>query len=212
MAANGAGDRKMNTGLVFSLSGLLFLITITPGPNNLILMHAGASGSLAQAGRVVLAIQSGGLLVLSLVWLGLSGLIAADDGGVEVFQWFGPVVLILLGNWILFGKASGGNALPSASMIGLAFLQLVNPKSWMLVVSLLSLAGEAALTSAGWAVFLTLFALVPLTSQFLWLLAGQGINRLFLRKPRYRCWFDRITGLALVAAGLLSLAILAADQ
>ncbi|HET9473144.1 MAG TPA: LysE family transporter, partial [Steroidobacteraceae bacterium] len=61
----------MDTHSLLPLAGVLVAAAITPGPNNFIVMEAGARGGLVSAGRATLGVILGSLLLLALILAGV---------------------------------------------------------------------------------------------------------------------------------------------
>lgn len=181
--------------------GTLIATAITPGPNNLIVMQAGARGGIAAAGAAILGVLSGSLVLLGFVWVGLGTLIEAVPIFKIVLSLAGGAYLAWLGLSLLLRRSSSSSqeALPS-TLLAVAVFQLLNPKAWMLLAT-----AAAAMSDAGSLLVLSvLVVLVTSTCLSLWALAGAAAAHV-LAKPRARRLFERSMGavLALSAAGIL---------
>jgi threonine/homoserine/homoserine lactone efflux protein len=192
----------MDTHSLLPLAGVLVAAAITPGPNNFIVMEAGARGGLASAGRVALAVILGSLLLLAVILAGVGR-------ALDLFPQLGAVLSLAGGThlaWLgaslfLRANASGESAsrerdLPS-SLLGVAAFQLANPKAWILITT-------AAATVAGTGGALQLALMLMLVSGVclsVWGIAGAVAARL-LARPRFRWWFDRTMGVLLATSAL----------
>ncbi len=191
---------------VLPVLGALVAAAITPGPNNLIVMEAGARGGIAAACAAILGVLSGSLVLLVLVWFGLDTLIEAMPILASVLTLAGGAYLAWLGLSLLLRHRSSTShkALPS-TLLGVATFQLLNPKAWMLIAT-----AVAAISDVGGLLVLSiLVVLVTSTCLSLWALAGAVAAQL-LQKPRARDVFERSMGavLALSAAGIVIDALL----
>lgn len=184
--------------------GLIFAAAVTPGPNNFIVLEAGARSGLLAAGRAIAGVLIGSLLLLSFVWTGVGSLMRAAPVAQVVLSLAGGLYLGWLGAAMLAAGSGGAEhaapqRLPS-SLLGVAAFQLLNPKAWVLVTT-------AAAAVSGSGDVLTLGALMVGVTGLcltLWGLAGHALRRL-LGAPRQRLWFDRAMGalLSLSAIGLV---------
>jgi threonine/homoserine/homoserine lactone efflux protein len=191
---------------VLPVLGALVAAAITPGPNNLIVMQAGARGGIAAAGAAILGVVSGSLVLLVLVWVGLDTLIEAMPILEFALGLAGGVYLASLGLSLFLRRRSSisQEALPT-TLLGVATFQLLNPKAWMLIAT----AAAAMSDRGGLLVLIVLVVLVTSTCLSLWALAGAAAARL-LAKPRARDVFERSMGvvLALSAVGIVIDAVL----
>jgi threonine/homoserine/homoserine lactone efflux protein len=184
--------------------GVLIAAAITPGPNNVIVMEAGARAGFTAAARMMLAVVAGSLLVLVLVWLGVGGAMAAWPASQTAFGIAGGAYLGLLGIRLLLRGEANANQASSAlpmTMLGVTGFQLVNPKGWILVTT-----AAAAMPQVGDVFTLAiLMVLVTGTCLALWAVAGAASARL-LSRPGPRRWFDRTMGalLAVSAIGIVA--------
>lgn len=184
------------------LAGLLLLITLSPGPNNLVLLNVGTSGGMSRAFAAVLGIQVGSLLVLALVWLGVVGgaLIAGLD---RLMVYGGALLLIIMAFSIFMGGKNGSVKMPAMAFWPLMLFQLANPKSWMLVFAALSVIPKQNDALLEGAVFLTIFVLAPLCAQLIWLAAGAVIREKFDQSQRFDLLFRYLmAGALLLFAGM----------
>ncbi|WP_161829844.1 LysE family translocator [Steroidobacter agaridevorans] len=173
--------------------GVLFAAAITPGPNNIIVMQAGARG-MAPAIGAVLGVVCGSMLLLIVTWFGF-GL------ATSVVPAFTLVLHILCGAylaWMGFAllmreRTSATDAAVPSTPLGIAVFQLLNPKAWILV------AAAVAAMPQGQSLTLLVLLMVAVTSAclMLWALAGTAATRLFAR-PEARRAIDRILGAVLM--------------
>ncbi len=180
--------------------GALFAAASTPGPNNLIVMQAGARGGIVAAAPAILGVLSGSLVLLGFVSLGIGEMIEAVPHFRMALSFAGSTYLAWLGLSLMLRRSSTSSqqALPS-TLLGVATFQLLNPKAWMLIVT----AAAAMSDTGGLLVLSGLVVLVTSTCLSLWALAGAAAARM-LAKPLARRLFERCMGavLALSAAGI----------
>ena len=75
------------------LAGVLVAAAITPGPNNFIVMEAGARGGLVSAGRAALGVILGSVLLLALILAGVGRFL-------EQFPQLGAVLSLTGGTYL----------------------------------------------------------------------------------------------------------------
>lgn len=194
----------MNLDAWLAAAALLGVAAITPGPNNLVVLRAAGQAGLRGAMPAIAGIVVGGLLLLALMVLGAGAAFAAwpplRHGAVVV----GALYLAWLGLSLCFGGVSPAPPTRSARLpteaLGLVGFQFLNPKSWVLVLTVL-----AALPAADLRNYLTLaglFALIPAACLLLWALLGAWLAR-WLAHPAVRRGVDIATGALLMACAVL---------
>lgn len=189
---------------IAAAAGLLTVAAITPGPNNLIVMHAGAA-RVRDALPAVAGIVCGGLLVLSLAVAGIGAAIAAWPSLRLLATILGAGCLAWLGlSMALRPQAAGAasTALPHG-FVTLTGFQLVNPKTWVMMLTLVA-AVPSADAAAAWLRLAPLAGAIPVPCLLLWAGFGRALARR-LGDAQTRGRVDRVLGLLLVAcaAGLL---------
>jgi threonine/homoserine/homoserine lactone efflux protein len=181
--------------------GVLFAAAITPGPNNIIVMQAGARG-MARAMGAVLGVVCGSMLLLIFTWFGFGLATSFVPALTLILHILCGAYLAWMGIALLTreqGTAIDG-AIPSTPW-GIAVFQLLNPKAWILVAA----AVAAMPRGKSLAVLVLLMAAVTSACLMLWALAGAAATRLFAR-PAARRVIDRILGaiLLLSTAGIVA--------
>ena len=171
--------------LLLALMGFAFVTSVTPGPNNLMLLASGANFGVRRTVPHMLGISLGHAFMVTLVGLGLMGLMEAVPGLQTVLKAVSLAYLIYLA-WKIATAAPPPEAGAVARGRPLTFLQAaafqwVNPKAWAMALS--AVAAYAPDRSWGAVVAVAaVFSLVNLPSIFLW--AGMGqVLRNFLSDP-----------------------------
>jgi len=194
---------------ILSAVGLLFAAAITPGPNNFIVLDAGARGGAASAARAISGVITGSIALLALACAGMAPIVGTVPAANSVLAVAGAAYLACLGIGLVVRAGSTRDGSRSAglpqSFVGVATFQLLNPKAWVLVTTL-----AASLTGAREAAVL-LGAMIIVTGLCLtaWAVAGSLLSEV-LSGPARRVWFDRAMGALLVgSAGCLAVEALA---
>ncbi|MDE0346237.1 MAG: LysE family translocator [Boseongicola sp.] len=184
---------------------IVAVAAITPGPNNFIVMSASLRGGVAAALPAIVGVIAGSIALLVLVWVGAGTLFEMVPEIQPVLRIAGAAYLIWLG-FCLIRKASGPDggtvdrALPATAW-GVASFQLLNPKSWVLVVTAVSAVGG---TLVGMASLAVIFVAVMGLCLSIWSMAGQLISR-WLVDPRSRRTFDTAMGALLMGSAAMLL-------
>ena len=180
----------------------VFVSSITPGPNNVMLTASGANFGYQRSIPHMLGISVGGVLMLLMVGAGLGALFAQWPLLYTLLQVVGALYLLWLA-WKIATSGPGSRGAVQGRPLGFwqaAAFQWVNPKAW-----LMSLGVVTAYTSpqAYWPSLL-LAALVMLLVNYpcisVWTLFGRSVGR-WLQSPRALRSFNR----AMAALLLLSL-------
>ena len=189
----------MSIDLFLALLSFAFVTSITPGPNNLMLMASGANFGFRRSLPHMFGISLGHGLMVFLVGLGLAG----------VFEAFPPAKLILKAASVVYmlwlawkiahaaapqaGRAGG----VPMSFVQAAAFQWVNPKAWAMALGAISAYATGGLGSVG--IVCVAFACVNLPSISVWVLAGEQLRHL-LTNPRRLALFNWTMAGLLVAS------------
>ena len=180
----------MTLELISALAVFAFVTSITPGPNNLMLMASGANFGFRRTIPHMLGIGIGFALMILAVGAGL----------IQVFDAFPPSYLMLRAFsvfymlWLAWRIATAaGLADAQASGNPMTFLQAaafqwVNPKAWaMALTAITAYAPDRSLWSI--ACVALVFGSINLPCVSSWTILGQQMARL-LRSPRQRVAFN----------------------
>lgn len=186
--------------VLFALMGFAFVTSITPGPNNLMLMASGANFGLRRTLPHMLGVALGFGGMILLLGLGVEQVIQSAPG------WATAMKMVSLGYMLwLAWKIAHASAPESGAVTGrpMGFLaacafQWVNPKAWMMALGALSAYTEGAGCVLAVA---AVFTLVNLPSVAVWAAMGQGLRGV-LQDPRRLRLFNGAMALLLVASML----------
>jgi threonine/homoserine/homoserine lactone efflux protein len=197
--------QAMSSHIAQPLSVVLLLAagTLSPGPNNFIVMRAAARGGLAAALPAIAAILLGSVVLLALAGSG-AGAFARWPLLRQAIAIGGSLYLLWLGVSLMRTQAASDTVpvAPSGALALFAF-QLLNPKAWTLALTLV-----AAQTTPR--IFEILQRLAPLyvgiaaVSLALWAALGGVLRRTGLR-PAQQCWMERAFGASLALGAVLLL-------
>lgn len=194
----------METGLdLTALTLFAFVSSITPGPNNLLLMRSGARFGFAPTGPHVVGIEAGVAGLVVLAHLGVGALLLALPSSFTVLRWACFAYLAWLAWRVLRddGAAAHGPD-PDARPMGIgaaALFQLVNPKAWMMAITgITAFSTGRDLTAGGVGTVIAIFIATGTPCMLCWALWGAAIHRL-LRRPGARRAFN--VAMAVIVAG-----------
>jgi len=191
----------MTNELILALVGFAFVTSVTPGPNNMMLMASGANFGVIKTLPHMLGVSLGHAFMVFVVGLGLMQIFDAVPLSYSILRIVSVVYLLWLAWKIataagLQGRSAG--AKPFTFLQAAAF-QWVNPKAW--VMALGAVAAYAPDQSFSAVVVVSLvFAAVNLPSVGVWAALGQQVAKI-LTQPKHLVIFNR------VMAGLLVLSL-----
>ena len=187
------------SGLLLMLPFVLFAIvaSITPGPTNiLVLSNSMRFGSRAVVPLIMGACSGAALLVL-IIGMGVGRSLLEVPGAQRAMAWIGVLWLTWLA-WKIFASAAvpiGRQSTLPMGFIGAAALQIVNPKTWMMALAVVSVFSQRNPVPH----LALVFFLVSLPCLGCWALMGAGSTR-WLTSPRRLRWMYRVLALALLVA------------
>ncbi|MBR9865293.1 MAG: LysE family translocator [Rhodobacteraceae bacterium] len=192
----------MDYTLLPALAGFAFVSSITPGPNNLMLMASGANFGFTRSIPHMLGIGIGFTVMILLVGLGLIGLFDLFPVSYTLLKIFSIAYLC----WLAWKIANA--APPSAGESGgipmtflqAALFQWVNPKAWSMALT--AITAYAPERTVGSIVMVGLvFGIINLPCVSTWTVMGQQIRRI-LNRPRWLRAFNIFMALLLVLSAL----------
>jgi len=191
--------------------GAAALVTIAPGPDNLMVLSLGAARGRAAGMAFGLGCALGCLSHTVLAALGVSALIAASPAGFTVLKLLGGVYLVWMG-WRAIrsraaahvGRADGGKETPRRLFVRGVLANAINPKVVLFFLAFLPQFVVPARGDAPWqivqlGVVFTLQAALLFGS--LGYFAGH-VGEWLDRHGRAGIWLDRIAGAIFIALGL----------
>ena len=183
------------------LVGFSVAMTITPGPNNLMVAAAAANHGITETVPHILGITVGFTLMLAIVAGGLGGVVDAVPFLHPVLQWGGAAWLLYLAWKIATAPPpSEQRSRPPLGFFGAAAFQWVNPKAWMIALSAASefvVPGRPLLLEAGR--IAGIFAMVAIPCILPWAMLGSGTARI-LNAPHRLQAFNIVMAVLLVAS------------
>lgn len=178
----------MHATLWLSLALFVFVNSITPGPNNVMLTAAGANFGYRRCLSHMLGITTGGVIMVLLVGIGLGTLFENVPGAYTALKYIGAVYLLYLA-WRIARASSAvdGNhrARPFTFWEAAAF-QWVNPKAWIMVVGMIAAYMPQDYRLYELLLAALVLALVNYPSISFWTLFGSAVGRFLQSAPALR--------------------------
>jgi threonine/homoserine/homoserine lactone efflux protein len=184
-----------------------FVMSITPGPNNVMLTASGATFGFRKTIPHILGVLAGFSVVLFAVCAGLDVVFSRWPQLQTVLRWGGAVYLVYLAWRILrAGEAKAGASRKPLTALEAAGFQFLNPKAWMmtLTAAAMFLPRELGLLTAS-SYMVGIMAVTNLPCITVWALFGSSM-RGFLARPAGRLTFNIVLSLALVLTGIAMVA------
>jgi threonine/homoserine/homoserine lactone efflux protein len=194
----------MEQQLLLGLAGVAFVTSITPGPNNLMLMASGANFGFRPTLPHMLGVALGFTAMVLIIGLGLMTLFDRWPLARTLLTW----VSIGYTGWLAWkiatatppgeGKGAGkGRSRPMTFLEAAAF-QWVNPKAWIMALGAITAFAPGGEWHAVLWVALV-FGLVNLPSVGSWALMGQAMRRWLTAGWRLRAFNMAMAGLLVVS-------------
>ena len=182
-----------------------FVMSITPGPNNMMLTASGANFGYRHTLPQILGINVGGFLLTWVSCMGLGNLFEAWPAARAVLGAVGAAYLVYLAWTLANARIGEAGALRPQSFAQGALFQVINPKSWMKAITLASVFMPTGMPTPAAALLVGVVGWVigfPCVSC--WALFGVAIRGL-LREPRNQRVFNLLMAgtLVVLAATML---------
>jgi len=183
-----------------ALALFAFVTSVTPGPNNLMLMASGANFGFRRTVPHMLGVSLGFVLMAFLVGVGLAGLFQTYPLAVTALEVVSVVYMLWLAWKIAHAAAprerqAGGTPM---TFLQAAAFQWVNPKAWAMALTAVTVhAPDRSL----WAVALVavIFGAINLPSVSLWTLIGQQLRRVLTNTRRLMIFNWTMAGLLVLS-------------
>jgi threonine/homoserine/homoserine lactone efflux protein len=178
------------TAFLMPVAIFVFVMSITPGPNNIMLLSSGARFGLRRSLPHMFGITGGFLALLGLTTAGVGAVVLAHPL-VTLVLTLGCCLYLLWLGWLLLRSEPLSADLPKGSpearplrWLDAALFQLANPKAWAMAVRCILL--------------MAVVAVVNLPCILLWTLSGAAIRSLLGLS-----WVSR--GFNILMAGMIAL-------
>ncbi len=190
------------TWLAFAL--FAFVSSITPGPNNTMLLASGVNFGFARSLPHMAGVTLGFCLMILLMGLGLGSVFARFPVLYTVLRYVGGAYLLYLA-WKIFrsqpASSTDSNAAAAKPMgfTAAAAFQWVNPKAWVMALGSITTYLPAQHTPWQLLGLVGLMGLINMPTTSTWALFGSSMRR-YLQDPHFLRIFNTAAALALVAS------------
>ncbi len=179
-----------------------FAASITPGPNNLMIMTSGANFGIMKSLPHWAGIHIGFLLMMFIGGMGAGALFMSHPVIELGFRLVCGAIIL----WLSWKIANARRADPGEGQLRpLTFLQAaafqwINPKAWIMALSAISIYAPG--DSAGDIALVTLvFGLSGIPCTAIWLFAGEAVQKLLHKDSHFRI-FNVVMALLLTGSSL----------
>ncbi len=190
----------MSFELFLSLLGFSFVSSITPGPNNLMLMASGANFGMRRTMPHMMGVGLGFVFMVILVGLGLAGLFEQFP----ILHTVLKVVSVAYLLWLAWKIATAAPKINTVEETGKPFtflqaaaFQWVNPKAWTMAITAITFYVAADQRIWGTLLVAFVFGAVNIPCITLWAWMGKQVRRVLNTPKRLRI-FNFIMALLLV--------------
>jgi threonine/homoserine/homoserine lactone efflux protein len=187
----------MDQDALLALAGFALATSVTPGPNNMMLLASGATWGFARSLPHMLGISLGHSGMVVLVGMGVGQAVLALPGARAGLALLASGYML----WLAWKIATAAPPAPGAAPAGRPFtflqaaaFQWVNPKAWAMALTATTVhAPGTGLAAMG--IVAGVFAVVNLPCIALWAGAGQGLRRWLAAPGRLRAFNLTMAGL-----------------
>lgn len=194
----------MSYDLLTGLALFAFVSSITPGPNNLMLMASGANFGFRRTIAHMLGVGLGFVLMIVLVGLGLAQVLDAYPQAHTALKIISVLYLLYLA-WKIANAApprAGEATGTPMTFVQAAAFQWVNPKAWAMALTAVTVYAPAQ-TIPAMLLVAAIFGVINIPAVSSWTLLGQAMRRLLTNPKRLRTF--NWTMAALLVASLAPL-------
>jgi len=194
----------MSLDLLAALAAFALVSSITPGPNNLMLMTSGTHFGFRRTVPHLLGVTGGFVIMTIMIGLGVAGLFTAFPMSFEVLKWASVAYLLYLAWHIAtappLSERSDAPELDRKPMtfFQAALFQWINPKAWTMALTAVTVYAPKTNPIMGLTVIAVVFGAINLPAVSLWTLLGVQMRR-FLSNPQIQRAFNIGAALLLVA-------------
>ncbi|MCT9073767.1 LysE family translocator [Cupriavidus gilardii] len=183
-----------------AFGGFVLVSSITPGPNNTMVLASGVNFGFARTIPHLLGISSGFAVMIALIALGLGSLFTAVPWTWPLLRVAATAYLVYLA-WKLAiaGRVQDRQVTRPMSFLQAAAFQWVNPKAWVMAVGACSAYVLHPNVWLNVLLLASLSAIINLPSVAVWAVFGASLRR-WLARPRVLRVFNVTMALLLLGS------------
>jgi threonine/homoserine/homoserine lactone efflux protein len=200
---------RMTPALLLGFAGFVFVVSVTPGPNNAMLLASGANHGFRRSVPQLLGIAFGCVAMLVAVALGVGEAFRAAPALHDALRVAGGAYLL----WLAWCIARSGEAEPGdgrapgarrpITFLQSALFQWVNPKAWIMTIGAVAAYAPREASAADIAALAVVMAVVGLPSAAIWSGFGVAIRPLLGEPGRLRAFNLAMAGLLVLSLASL---------
>jgi threonine/homoserine/homoserine lactone efflux protein len=185
---------------LFALVIFAIVSSITPGPNNIMLLASGVNFGFKRTIPHMLGICFGFFVLCIAVGLGIGTLLQAFPKFHFILKIISALYLVYLGLRIALSRSMAND--PDSTAKPMTFLQAslfqwVNPKAWMMAISAMLMFSSTESPLMSMLLISVVFAIVNLPCVSIWAVFGVMLKQV-LSHPTYLKWFNIFMGSLLI--------------
>ena len=191
----------MSVDLFLALLAFAFATSVTPGPNNLMLLASGVNFGFRRSIPHMLGVGLGFGLMVIVIGLGLGAVFETYPVMHRLLAYGGGAYMLWLA-WKIATTGPVGEAKVGSrpmTFLQAALFQWVNPKAWVMAITAVATYTVASSHAASVLLVGLTFVLVNIPSISVWTLSGVAIRRV-LTDPRHLRLFNIGMALLLLAS------------
>ena len=178
----------MNIEIMIALTMFAFVSSITPGPNNIMLMNSGANYGFRKTLPHLAGVAIGFTLMIVLVGIGVMQLFNLFPLSFTVLKVLSLCYLVYLAIRMMMTSTNAQTSEQKSkpmSFLQAALFQWVNPKAWTMALTAISVYAPS---QSFWAVFIValVFGLVNLPCICSWIVLGQKMQTVLTSQRRLK--------------------------
>ncbi len=193
----------MTVDTFLALIAFAFVMSISPGPGNFLLLASGANFGFARSLPLVLGISTGFLSMVFIVGIGLGEVLENNPVIYDLLRFICIAYVIWLALQIARSRslgAEGGQQISEPiGYVQAALFQWVNPKAWAVALIVTVAYTEPENFMRSLVVLILIFAVVNIPSISMWALSGAAIRR-FLSNGKRIAVFNGMMAMLLVGS------------
>jgi threonine/homoserine/homoserine lactone efflux protein len=184
----------MSPEVILAFCVFAFVASVTPGPNNLMLLASGMNYGFRASIPHILGVSGGFFVLVVSVGLGLGEVFTRYPQSYTVMKWAGAIYMLYLA-WRIAtsgtpsADAADKNTGKPLGFLGAAMFQWVNPKAWVMAAGAFSTYIPAAPSTSLVVAISALFATINIPCISGWTVFGARLSQ-WLREPRYARAFN----------------------
>jgi threonine/homoserine/homoserine lactone efflux protein len=179
-------EEGMSPEILLALAGYSLVSSITPGPNNLMLLTSGVNFGFRRTIPHMIGVSGGFAILLVCLGLGLGQILLASPMLFNAIKVGGAAYLVYLAYRIARSgpiELEIGEARPMSFLQAAAF-QWVNPKAWVMGVTAMAVYASAEQYLTSVAVIVLVFTAVNLPSVSVWCGMGAALRSFLANRRR----------------------------